>query len=165
MALTVDWPTKVIQVARADMTLIQASPEIRRLNTNEFRYDLRGLEETELGRVHPITHNHNSDVDIGGGTVLADVLLIRDPYTVTFEDGQYTVELEGTNNNIYLKTNKNQVSVASSNSAGLVVISGGGGATPQEMWEYILGLTEGNMTAEEAIDLILIRASLAAFKE
>ena len=86
MPLNIDWPNYDIQVARADMTLIQASPiEIRRLDTNQFREDLRILEETEAGRAFPVTHNHNADVDIGGGVVLADVLLIRDPYTVTFD--------------------------------------------------------------------------------
>ena len=162
MALTVDWPNGDIQVAKADMTLIQASPiEIRKLDTNQFRYDLRNLEDSEIGRPFPITHDHNKDVDIGGGVVLADVLLIRDPYTVTFEDGQYVVELEGTNNNINLKNNKNQVSVSSANSAGLVVISAGGGPTAQEFWEYLIS-GAGGLEAQEVLLKAMKKANIAA---
>lgn len=161
MALTVNWPTGVILVARADMTLVQASPEIRRLDTNQFRYDLRNLEDGEEGRPFPITHNHNQDVDIGGGIILADVLLIRDPYTVTFEDGQYTVELEGTNNNIGIKNNKNQVSLSSANSAGLVIIEGN--TTPQAIWEYLIS-GGGGKEAQELLLEAYKRAGLAAFK-
>ena len=123
MAVTIDWPNAVIQIPRADMTLIQSTPtEIRRLDTNAFRYELRDLEDSEEGRPFPVTHDHNEDVEVGG-VQLADVLKIRDPYTITFEDGQYAVYLQGTNNNILEKTNKNQVSVNPNNSAGLVTSS------------------------------------------
>jgi hypothetical protein len=42
---------------------------------------------------------------------------------VTFEDGQYAVNLVGANSNIPDKTNVNQVSVRAFNTAGLVVAS------------------------------------------
>lgn len=120
MAVSVNWITGVISVPRADMTLIQTNPvEIREHNTNEFRIELRDLEDDVGGRPWPRTHDHNADVLVGGIS-LADVFLILDPYTVTYEDGQYAVYLQGTNNNILEKTNKNQVSVNPNNSAGLV---------------------------------------------
>ena len=120
MAISVNWITHVIFVPRTYMTLIQSSPvEIRELNTNAFRYDLRDLEDDPDGRPWPKTHDHNADVLVGGIS-LADVLLVLEPYTITFEDGQYAVYLQGTNNNILERTNKNQVSVNPSNSAGLV---------------------------------------------
>ena len=110
MALTVDWPNYNILVPKDYTTLVTVSPyEIRTLDTNLFRYDLRDLEDSEEGRPFPITHSHNVDVDIGG-VVLADVLLIHEPYMVTFEDGLWAVNLEGTNNNILIRNNKNQVS-------------------------------------------------------
>lgn len=126
MAVTVDWANSDIQVAYGDtdvLTQIQVTPtEIWRLDTNAFRIELRELEESPEGRPNPVTHNHNEDVNVGGVN-LADVLIIREPYTITFEDGQYAVYLQGTNNNILEKTNKNQVSVNPSNSAGLVTSS------------------------------------------
>ncbi len=120
MATSINWITGVITVLRADMELVQLNPvEIRRLDTNAWRVDLRDLEDDEDGRPWPKTHNHNADVSVGG-VVLADVFVLLDPYTITFEDGQYAVYLVGTNNNILEKTNKNQVSVNPSNSAGLI---------------------------------------------
>ncbi len=45
-------------------------------------------------------------------------------------------------------------------------VGGGSGASAQEVWEYIINLAqEGDMKAEDIIELILTRASLAAFKE
>jgi len=162
MATTINPVTGVIFVPKADTTLIDIGPpEIRELNTNEWRVDLRDLEDDEAIRWATRTHDHNKDVNIGGGVILADVLLILDPYTVTFEDGQYAVNLTGTNNNILLKNNKNQVSVNPGNTAGLVVVPGAVGAA--EIWEYLLN--GGSVEAQEMMATILLRASLAAFKE
>lgn len=120
MAITIDRPNYDIQVPRTDMTLIQSSPvEVRQLDTDAFRRALRDLDDDEEGRAWPITHDHNTEVTISGLNYARQVL-IREPYTITFEDGQYVVQLTGSNNNILDKTNKNQVSVASNNSAGLI---------------------------------------------
>jgi hypothetical protein len=48
------------------------------------------------------------------------VIEIINDYTVTFEDGQYAVNLVGANSNIADRVNVNQVSVRAANSAGLV---------------------------------------------
>lgn len=120
MAITIDWSTLTILVPKADMTVVQMSPtEIRELDVNVFRLALKDLEDTEEGMVFPITHNHNPPVSLGGVT-LARVVEILDPYTISFEDDQYAVNLLGANNNIADKTNVNQVSIRSSNSAGLI---------------------------------------------
>lgn len=120
MAITVDRPNYEILVPRTDMTLVQSTPvEIRELDTNAFRLILRDLDDDPNGRAWPITHDHNTDVDIDGINYARQVL-IREPYTVTFEDGQYVVQIKGSNNNILGRTNKNQVSVSPSNSAGLI---------------------------------------------
>lgn len=119
MAISVDWPTKVINVPKADMLLIQSSPtEIRELDINQFRLDLRALEAGVEGLPFIETHNHNKPVTVGGVT-LARVVEIINGYTVTFEDGQYAVNLVGANSNVADVTNVNQVSVRSANSAGL----------------------------------------------
>lgn len=119
MAITVNWGTKVINVPKADMTLVTLSPyEVRSLDINVFRLALKDLEDDPDGIVYLRTHNHNTEVTVGG-TTLARVIEIINGYTVTFEDGSYAVELTGANSNIADVLNLNQVSVRSSNSAGL----------------------------------------------
>ena len=64
------------------------------------------------------THTHNTTVTVGGA-ILARVVEIINGYTVTFEDDQYRVNTVGANSNIGEVINVNQVSVSTSNSAGL----------------------------------------------
>ncbi len=124
MAITIDWATKVINVPKADMTLVQSSPtEIRELDINDFRLELKGLEASTEGMSYLDTHSHNPPVNISGFT-LARVVEIINGYTVTFEDGQYAVNLVGANSNIADVTNVNQVSIRPFNSAGLVSVEG-----------------------------------------
>jgi len=68
----------------------------------------------------PDTHKHNTEVTLAGMTLARTVEIING-YTITFEDGQYAVNLTGANNNIADALNVNQVSVRSANTAGLVV--------------------------------------------
>lgn len=121
MAITIDWGnTYVISIPKADLTLIQSTPtEIRELNLNTFRLALKDLEDSEDGMSFPDTHRHNTEVTLGGLT-FARVIEILSPYTVTFEDGNYAVNLVGANSNVGDKVNVNQVSVRSQNSAGLI---------------------------------------------
>lgn len=120
MAITIGWAAKIIYVPRADMALIQSSPlEIRELNLNVFRMALKALEASEEGMPFLDTHNHNAEVSVGGVT-LAMVVEIINGYTITFEDGQYAVNLVGANSNVADVVNVNQVSVRSANSAGLI---------------------------------------------
>lgn len=120
MAITIDWATKIINVPKADTTLIQISPtEIRELNLDAFRLRLKELEAGEAGIVFIRTHNHNTEVLLGGITY-ARIIEIINGYTVTFEDGQYAVNLVGANSNVGDVVNVNQVSVRSQNSAGLI---------------------------------------------
>jgi hypothetical protein len=122
MAVTVDWANKIINVPISYMTLIQSVPtEIRQLDLNQIRLDLKGLEATDAGMSFPRTHNHTAPITVGG-VQLARVFEIINGYTVSFEDGQYAVNLLGANTNLGDVTNVNQVSVRSSNSAGLVNI-------------------------------------------
>jgi len=124
VAVSIDWGTKVINVPRADMTLIQASPtEIRELNLNSFRLELKSLEESVDGMPMLDTHRHNPPVTVGG-VDLARVIEIINGYTITFEDGAYAVNLAGANSNVGDRVNVNQVSIRSANSAGLVTSAG-----------------------------------------
>lgn len=123
MAITVNWATdQVINVPKADMTLVQLTPvEIRRLDTDAFFTSLKNLEASEEGIPWPDTQKNNTATTLGGITY-ARVLEILDPYSITFEDGLYVVQLVGSNNNIIEKTNPNQVSVQGNNAAGLIQV-------------------------------------------
>lgn len=119
MAVSIEWGTKIISVPRTDMLLVQSVPsEIRELDIDAFRRELKGLESSEEGMPFPDTHRHNTIVTLSGVTY-ARVIEIINGYTITFEDGQYAVNLVGANSNIADVTNVNQVSVRSANSAGL----------------------------------------------
>lgn len=120
MAISVDWPTKIISVPKLDTLLVVAPPpqEIRSLNMVTFHLALRALEAGEEGIVYPRTHNYVGPISVGSVS-LADVVEIINGYTNTFEDGQYAVNLDGANTNLADVTNVNQVSVRPNNSAGL----------------------------------------------
>lgn len=119
MAVTIDWGTRIIYVPRNDLTLVQTVPsEIRSMDLNWFRVQLKNLEDSEVGMIYPDTHKHNSEVSLGGLTYARVIEMIND-FTITFEDGQYAVNLIGANSNIGDKVNVNQVSVRSNNSAGM----------------------------------------------
>ena len=121
MAISINWTTKVISIPKNDLDLVQSSPtEIRELDLDVFRLALKNLEDSEAGMINPDTHRHNPSVTIGG-LQLARVIEIINGYTITFEDGQYAVNLVGANSNVADVTNVNQVSVRSFNSAGLII--------------------------------------------
>jgi len=117
--LSIDWATYTINIARADMLLLQSNPiEVRQLDLTELHVALRALEDDALGMVHPSTHNYKGPTTISGVT-LAQVVEVLDPYSVTFEDGQYAVNVTNGNSNIADKVNINNVGVRTANSAGL----------------------------------------------
>lgn len=120
MAISIDWPSGVISVPRADMTLTQSNPtEVRELDINQFRSDLRILEDTDEGRAFQQTHLHNPEATLQGITY-ARIFEILPPYSITFEDGNYAVNVTGGNSNLGDRVNLNAVSVRINNSAGLI---------------------------------------------
>ena len=145
MAVTINWATKVINIAKVEetgMTQIQffPNPEIWQLNVNWFRLQLKDIEDDVEGMPFTNTHIHNTEVTLGGVT-FSRVFEIIAPYTVTFADGQYAVNLVGANNNIADKTNVNQVSVRASNSAGLVTVNSGSSLTAAQNTQLMKTLT------------------------
>lgn len=123
MPTSVDWVTKVITV-ELDSGSVSGSNPAYFLDTNAFHLELRALEADSVGVPYLTTHNHNTEVVLGGVTY-ARVIEIINGYTVTFEDGIYAMSLEGSNNNILDVVNLNGVSVRSGNSAGLIVAGSG----------------------------------------
>lgn len=127
MSVSINWETKIITIPQTYLTHITGV--YYRLNVDDFRLTLKDIEDSEDGIIFPDTHRHNTEVTIGGITLARTVEIIND-YTVTFEDGQYAVIFTGANNNILDVLNFNQVSVQSSNTAGLIV--SGSGITEQD---------------------------------
>jgi len=138
MAITINWATKVINIPQDYLTDLGGG--VYELDVNTFRLDLRDIEDNEDGIPFQYTHTHNTEVTLGGLT-LSRVVEIIAPYTITFEDGQYAVNLVGANNNIADRTNVNQVSVRSSNSAGMVTVNSGSGLTAEQHAQLMKTLT------------------------
>lgn len=121
MPISIAWGSRVIYVPQSYLTLIGGS--VYELDLEQFRLDLKDLEDNEEGIAHLDTHRHNTEVTLGGIT-LARTIEIINGYTVTFEDGQYAVEAKGANSNIADVMNLNQVSLRTFNSAGLITVAG-----------------------------------------
>ena len=135
MPISVNWANKVINIPQSYLTHITGT--LYELDTNQFRLDLKALEDDVEGMPYVDTHRHNTEVTVAGVTY-ARVIEIINGYSITFEDGQYTVRLSGSNNNFFDVENgilnQNQVQVISTNSAGLIVktIVSGSGVTEQD---------------------------------
>lgn len=124
MAISINWGTKVISVPKSYLTLVSGS--VYQLDVDQFRLDLKDLEDNEQGIPFLDTHKRNAPVTLAGATY-AQTLEIVNGYTITFEDGQYAVNLVGANHNIAEVANVNQVSLRTFNSAGLIEVNTGGG--------------------------------------
>ncbi len=117
--ISIDWLTKIIFVPKSYTQFVSFGTfEIRQLDIDQFRLDLRTIEAGYPGIVNLRTHTHNTTVEVGG-VQLARVVSIINGYSITFEDGPYAVNLNGANSNIADVTNLNQVQIRSANSAGL----------------------------------------------
>lgn len=119
MAITINRLTNVIYVPKADLTLIQPSPEVRELDLDWFRMQLKNIEDSEEGMCFSDTHEHFTEVLLAGLTY-ARIVAILDPYTIEFEDGQYTINCVGANHNVSDVKVANQVSLIVNNAAGLI---------------------------------------------
>ena len=97
MSISIDWATRVITVSQSFLTPVGTG--LFEMNVNNFRMALNDLQDDEEGMPFPTTHNHNTEVIIGGVRYARLIELINN-YTVTFEDGQYGVTLTSANNNI-----------------------------------------------------------------
>lgn len=129
MAPTINWATKVITVPQSDLSYISGT--LYELDVDAFRLDLKDIEDSEEGAPFDDTHSHNTEVTLSGVTY-ARTFEIINGYTVTFEDGQYTVRCVGANHNLADVKNANQVSLIIGNTAGLQVVTQGSGVTEQD---------------------------------
>lgn len=140
MAISVDYITKVITVPQADCTFVSGT--FYTLDTEgDFRLQLMALFADEDHIWMKIPYNHNTEVTIAG-TVYARTISIINGYSIQFTpDSQWTVQLEGSNNDIWDVGSgilvQNQVQVIPTNSAGLIVGAGAAGATADEVWAHV----------------------------
>lgn len=134
MAISINWATRVIAVPQSDLTFLGGVEY--ELDINWFREQLNDLQDDAEGMPFPTTHNHNTEVNVGGLT-LARVVEIINGYTVTFEDvgSPYAVNLTGANSNIAIVTNVNNVSVRPQNSAGLITVPIPSPVSPSDLWD------------------------------
>jgi hypothetical protein len=164
MAILVDWGNRIIYIPKSFLTLVQPSPEIRELNLNALRLALKDLEDGEEGMNFSDTHRHNTEVVLAGVTYSRTIEFIND-YTVTFEDGQYAVNAVGANSNLADVMNVNQVSLRTSNSAGLLTVVSGSGVTEQDKLDIASATwgsdIENSITAQKVLRALL---SVAAHK-
>jgi hypothetical protein len=116
MTISLDQINAIINVEITDLTFVSAG--VYTFDTDVFRQTLRNLEDEEENCIYPKTHDHVQPITVGG-VALARVIEISPHWGITFENGLYRVTLEGSNNNILDVATVNQVSIASTNSAGL----------------------------------------------
>jgi len=146
MALSINWATKVITVPQADLTLV--SGVIYEHDVDAFQRDLSDILDSEEGAPQLPTHNHNTELVLAGVTYVRSVEIING-YTVTYENGNYRVNLVGANNNIIDVLNYNSVQVVPNNSAGLV-----SNATPEQIAGALLKADFATVTGEADKSLI-----------
>jgi hypothetical protein len=122
MATTADWATRILTVYQADLTPLGGTSY--QLDTEAFKIELRTLEASEAGEVHPPIVNHSTSVTLDG-IDYARILEIINGYTLTFEETgtPYKVFLKGSNNNILTVSNLGTVQIAPNNSAGLINVT------------------------------------------
>lgn len=161
MAISIDWPTKVISVPKTDMTLVDSGPpEVRELDVDWFRKQLNALQAGDEGISFDTTHIHYAPVVVGGVS-LARVVEIINGYTVTFEDLSYIVNLTGANNNVSDVTNLNLVSVRSANSGGLVETGTSGlTATEAANLQWLVNLLEGDVELTANDQIVYLKGTL-----
>jgi hypothetical protein len=150
MAISVHPIDFIIHVLQADLTPISGT--LYELDTDWFRLQLKDWEADggqTGGATFQKTHNHNTEVEIAGVTYIRAINILA-PYSVEFEDGQYTVILSGSNNNIFDVGNgfliQNQVQIISTNSAGLQTVVSGSGVTEQDKTDIVEGVWDELLT-------------------
>jgi len=126
--MDINWATKMITIYKTDSFISLISGTLYEMDTDAFRLLLKDKEDDENGIVFSDTHKHNTQVTIAGITY-AETIQIINGYSITFKDGQYSVRLRGSNNNIFdvenQILNQNQVQVIPGNAAGLIIKTGG----------------------------------------
>lgn len=134
--ISIDWNTRIIYVPQSYLTLV--SGIVYQLDVEQFRLDLKDLEDSEEGMSFPVTHRRNAPVILSGITYAQSFEIING-YTITFEDtgSHYSVQFTGANHNIADVTNFDAVNLIIGNSAGLIEVATGSGPTPEQIADAV----------------------------
>jgi hypothetical protein len=128
--ISINWSTKVISVPQSYLTSLGGGKY--ELDMDQFRLDLKALEDDEAGMPYDRTHNHSTTVTLSGVTYARSFEIING-YTVDFEDGTYQVVCTGANHNLGDVKTVDNVSLLIGNSAGLIQVTSGSGVTPSDI--------------------------------
>lgn len=146
MPISITWGIREIYVPQSYLTLISGT--LYELDTDQFRLDLKALEDDEDGIAFPDTHDHIAGYTVAGVNYAKKIEIINN-YVVRFENGSYSVRLAGSNNNIFDIQGgvlyQNTVQVIPGNSAGLIVA--GSGVTQQDKDDIVDGVLAGEIDA------------------
>lgn len=112
MAVTVDWTTYEIQIPKADTVLVTASPDVRSMTVTWLFDQLVPMMDDEDDMSQDDKFRNTAPVTLGG-TPFGRVLEILSPYTVTFEAGNYAVNITDGSSNINDVATVNGVSIRS----------------------------------------------------
>lgn len=115
--IQVNWNSKIIYVPQDYLTPLSGS--LYSLNVDDFRKELKLIEESDEGIVFEDTHEHITEVILSGIAYARFVRIIND-FTVEFENGSYGVVATGANHNLLDVKVFNQVSLLTQNSSGLI---------------------------------------------
>ena len=165
--MTVDFPNRIIDVPQSDLTFVSGTLYTYATNS-KFRADLMAIMDNEEGMAFPQSYEHTAGKTIAGVTYARFIQIINS-YQVRFEDGNYTVVLEESNNDIWDVGGgilyQNQVQVIPTNSAGLIVKEVGSAVTEQDkldiadkVLDEVMSDHQGTGSLGEAIRRILYRA-------
>lgn len=153
MPISIDWGNSIIYIPQSYLANISGT--LYELDTEQFRLDLKALEDDEEGMAFPDTHIHNTEVTVAGVTYARFIQIIA-PYSLTFEDGQYSVRLSGSNNNFFDVENgilnQNQVQIIPGNSAGLIKVESGISGLTQEESNQLMATAVEDGGRLQAID-------------
>lgn len=145
MAYAYNYATLTITVPQADLTPVSGT--LFDLDTKVFKETVADEQDSARGMPYIVAIRHNTEVTVAGTTFARTIELING-WSLTFEDGTYTVRLVGSNNNLFDVANgilnQNQVQIISQNSAGLITVDTGGTAlTAQQTRDAMLLETSG----------------------
>ncbi len=129
MAISINWATKVIYVPQSYLTDLGSGRY--ELDLDQFRLDLKDIEDSVDGMAFLDTHRHNTEVVLSG-VIYARVFEIINGYTVEFENGTYTVICTGANHNLADVKVVNSVSLIVGNAAGLITVISGSGLSEDQ---------------------------------
>lgn len=121
MPITITWGTKIIYVPQDYLAPPVTGEVAYTMDLEQFRLDLKDLEDSLDGMAFPDTHVHATEVVLSGVNY-SRFIIITNGFTVEFEDGQYAVAPYGANSNLIDVKIVNQVSLVCNNSAGLQIV-------------------------------------------